>query len=102
MVLLDFANGAMATIDTFFCIPDASSKNRLELYGSEGSILAQGTIGQGEVGEMLAFVQESGAGYNAHQERNAAGGVILSPPRSICIAPRLKNLVKPFSKNAHL
>lgn len=78
-VMLDFENGAMATVDTFFCIPDKSSKNRLELYGSQGSLLAQGTIGQGEAGEMLAIVQENRTGYNAQQERNAAGGIMVSP-----------------------
>src|SRR5947208_1950805 len=36
-VLARFRNGALATVDTFFCIRDHSSKNRLELYGSNGS-----------------------------------------------------------------
>lgn len=52
VVLLKFANGAMGTVDVFFCIQDSSSKNALELYGSSGSILATGTIGQGSEGEM--------------------------------------------------
>ena len=39
-----------ASVDAFFCIPDEASQNRLELYGSLGSILAQGTIGQGDAG----------------------------------------------------
>jgi predicted dehydrogenase len=53
--LARFANGALATVDTFFCVPDNGSKNRLELYGSQGSILAEGTIGQGEAGMMTLF-----------------------------------------------
>ncbi len=51
IVALKFENGAMATVDTYFCIPDNSSKNILELYGSMGSILAKGTIGQGDSGD---------------------------------------------------
>jgi predicted dehydrogenase len=60
VILARFANGALATVDTFFCIPDNGSKNRLELYGSQGSILAQGTISQGAAGEMTAFLEGVG------------------------------------------
>lgn len=60
VTLARFANGALASVDTFFCIPDNSSKNRLELYGSHGSILAEGTIGQGEAGTMTAILESSG------------------------------------------
>jgi predicted dehydrogenase len=66
---LFFANGALGVVDTFFCILDQSSQNRLELYGSQGCILATGTIGQGERGEMVAYLQETVAGYDARQER---------------------------------
>lgn len=79
IVSLLFENGALATIDTFFCIPDNSSKNVLELYGSKGSILAKGTIGQGASGEMIAFFEEDTSGYNAKQARNAAEGQIINP-----------------------
>jgi len=77
-VLARFKNGAMATVDTCFCIPDNSSKNRLELYGSGGSILAQGTIGQGDTGEMVAFL-EDGKAYDAKQRRTAGGGLVIAP-----------------------
>ncbi|MDD4108710.1 MAG: Gfo/Idh/MocA family oxidoreductase, partial [Prolixibacteraceae bacterium] len=62
VVSLFFENGAMATVDTYFCIPDNSSKNVLELYGSKGSILAKGTIGQGDSGEMTAYLEDDNAG----------------------------------------
>lgn len=74
-----FESGAMATVDTFFCIPDRSSKNILELYGSNGSILAQNTIGQGSAGEMRAYLEESGMQYNAAQEREAEEGLKIDP-----------------------
>jgi predicted dehydrogenase len=79
-VLARFKNGATATVDTFFCIPDNSSKNRLELYGSQGSILAQNTIGQGEAGEMVAFLEGESKGYDAQQARAADGGLVIAPP----------------------
>jgi predicted dehydrogenase len=79
VVSLFFENGAMATVDTFFCIPDNSSKNILELYGSKGSILAQGTIGQGDAGEMTAWLEGDSAGYDAAQQRNASNGLLINP-----------------------
>ncbi len=69
---LFFENGALGTVDTFFCIPDNSSKNVLELYGSRGSILAQGTIGQAPAGEMLAFLEPDSRDYDAGQARGRA------------------------------
>ncbi len=69
VALLFFENGALATVDTFFCIPDNSSKNVLELYGSKGSILAKGTIGQAPAGEMVAFLEQDRKDYDAQQAR---------------------------------
>ena len=87
VALLAFANGALGTVDASFCIPDASSKNRLELYGSQGSILAQGTIGQGQIGEMIAFLEHPGKGYDAQQARAAEEGLWIRPePRNMYLA----------------
>jgi predicted dehydrogenase len=80
IAMLEFKNGALATVDTFFCIPDNSSKNVLELYGSKGSILAKGTIGQGQAGEMAAFLEEETKGYEAQQARQKAEGIKIAPP----------------------
>jgi predicted dehydrogenase len=76
---LFFENGALATVDTFFCIPDAASRNVLELYGSKGSILAQGTIGQGPAGRMIAFLEGDDRAYDARQGRAADQGVVIDP-----------------------
>ncbi|MHC4693270.1 MAG: Gfo/Idh/MocA family protein, partial [Planctomycetota bacterium] len=77
--MLFFENGAIGTVDTFFCIPDNSSKNVLELYGSKGSILARGTIGQGPAGEMVAFLEQEGKAYDAQQVRAETEGMVISP-----------------------
>ena len=77
---LQFANGALGSVDAFFCMPDEASQNRLELYGSLGSILAQGTIGQGAQGEMTAFLKDDAGVYDAQQTRTANGGFRISPP----------------------
>lgn len=78
VVLLSFEGGAMATVDTFFCIPDASGKNALELYGSKGSILAKGTIGQADSGRMTAYLNEGGL-YDAQQDGSESRGVAILP-----------------------
>ncbi|MDD2474743.1 MAG: Gfo/Idh/MocA family oxidoreductase [Dysgonamonadaceae bacterium] len=79
VVSLFFENGALATVDSYFCIPDNSSKNVLELYGSKGSIIAKGTIGQGESGEMIAYLEDDVAGYDAQQARTETDGLVINP-----------------------
>jgi predicted dehydrogenase len=80
---LYFRNGAIGTVDTFFNIPDVASKNALELYGSGGSILATGTIGQGKVGKMTAFLSDPNAAYDAQQARSAAKGLVAIKPKPV-------------------
>jgi len=70
--ILRFENGAQGIVDNFFNIPDNSSKNRLEIYGSKGSILAEGTIGQSASGEMTAYLEKEEKGYDAKQKRTTA------------------------------
>jgi len=78
VAMLFFENGALGTVDTYFCIPDNSSKNILELYGSKGSILAKGTIGQGSAGEMIAFLEQAND-YDAQQARTETQGIVIAP-----------------------
>jgi len=80
VVSLRFANGALGVVDAFFCLPDEASQNRLELYGSLGSILAHGTIGQGAQGEMIALLNRGAGFYEAQQVRAADGGARINPP----------------------
>lgn len=79
VVLLEFESGAKGMVDCLFNVPDASSLNRLELYGSRGSILAEGTIGQGESGKMSARLEYASGEYEANQLRDADGGLSLNP-----------------------
>ena len=77
--MLFFTSGALATVDTFFCIPDQASDNSLELYGSLGSIVAKGTIGQGSQGWMTARLEGAAGAYEAQQERASSGGIEITP-----------------------
>jgi predicted dehydrogenase len=68
--LLELDNGAQATVDCFYCIPDEASRTRLEIYGSGGAILTEGTIGQSTGGKMEAILDLRGAGYDAAQSKD--------------------------------
>ncbi len=79
IVMMKFENGVLGVVDSCFSVPDASSKNRLELYGSGGSVLAEGTLGQAPDGDMKAFLEES-KGYDAAQAREvSADGEEIKP-----------------------
>ncbi len=72
IVTLQFESGTVGIVDNCFSIPDASSKNRLEIYGTKGSILAQGTIGQSPGGEMHVYLEKEEKGYEAEQARTSS------------------------------
>ena len=80
--VLVMASGATFTVDCYYNIPDASSRNRLELYGTEGSLLGEGTIGQDAGGTMRFYPSPQGA-YAAQQARDLGEGVAVEvKPRS--------------------
>jgi predicted dehydrogenase len=69
LVTARFYNGAFGVIDNYFNIPDLSSKNILEVYGSKGSVLCRGTIGQESSGTCEIYLEEEEAGYSPDQKR---------------------------------
>ena len=69
-ILVRFSNGAHGIIDNYFNIPDAAAQNSLELYGTKGTLIGQGTIGQDPTGKMFSILQAEDTGYNANQVRN--------------------------------
>ena len=71
VVLVEFAGGTLATVDCLFNVPDESVKNRLEIYGSLGSLLAEGTLGQSQLGALRWLPGKSSPGYDALQRRTA-------------------------------
>lgn len=73
VVLLRFENGAIGIVDNCFNVPDQASRNRLEIYGSAGSILAEGTIGQEPTGRMTVCIAPQRE-YEAQQARMAQVG----------------------------
>jgi predicted dehydrogenase len=69
VILLKFLNGAYGVCDSFFNIPDEAAKGVLEVYGTRGSLMAEGTISQVAGGTMVAYLQGKDRGYDAQQER---------------------------------
>ena len=70
--LLLFKNGAYATVDSNFNIPDNAAECRLEIYGTKGSILASGTISQVEGGNFRLLLSQDSE-YSAIQDRSNTG-----------------------------
>lgn len=68
--LVEFRSGAHGTIDCFYCIPDEASRTRLEIYGSGGAILTEGTIGQSTGGTMEAYFATQAVQYDVVQSKD--------------------------------
>jgi 1,5-anhydro-D-fructose reductase (1,5-anhydro-D-mannitol-forming) len=68
-VIFEMDNGAYAYVDSNFNIPDAAAKCRFEIYGTRGSMLAEGTISQVEGGKLDVVLSDDALGYDAKQDR---------------------------------
>ncbi len=66
--IMKMDNGAAMYIEANFNIPDAAASCRLELYGTRGSILAEGTLSQVEGGKVEVRIADDSLGYNAQQD----------------------------------
>lgn len=53
IALLEFEKGALGIVEAFFNLANGSTPNALEIYGSQGSVRATGTIGQGAEGTAV-------------------------------------------------
>lgn len=69
-IVFCLSNGAHGIVDNYFNLPDAAAQNSLELHGTKGSIIGQGTIGQDPTGRMFSIIQPEETGYAADQVRN--------------------------------
>jgi predicted dehydrogenase len=81
--LVEFKSGAHGTVDCFFCIPDEASRTRLEIYGSRGAILSEGTIGQSERGRLEGCFSEAAAGYDASQKKDIEREFVRIPYKRV-------------------
>lgn len=70
-LLFETENGAYCYVDANFNIPDNAARNRFEIYGTGGCMLAEATISQLEGGRLEVMLENVDSGYNAKQEREA-------------------------------
>ncbi len=68
-LIFEMDNGAFAYVDANFNIPDAAARCRLEIYGTKGSMLAEGTISQVEGGKLDVVLSDDTLAYDASQDR---------------------------------
>ncbi|NPV07086.1 MAG: Gfo/Idh/MocA family oxidoreductase [Anaerolineae bacterium] len=73
--ILRFENGAHGIVDNYFNVPDEAAKNLLEVYGTQGSILASGTIGQDPTGTFTSYLAPPGQTYSPNQVRDSTSRV---------------------------
>ncbi len=71
VIMFRSESGILGHIDVNFNIPDQCTASKLELYGTDGSVFAEGTLGQEESG-VLKFVYAPQGGYEARQNRTVA------------------------------
>lgn len=72
VLLLEMSNGAVVTIDNYYSVPDQAVRNCLEIYGHDGGILADRTLGQEPDGTIQIWSAGSEIQhYESHQTRTA-------------------------------
>lgn len=69
-VIMRMENGSCAYVDTAFNIPDDAAVCKLEFYGTAGSIFAEGTVSQAEVGTVKLTQTDPNKAYDAAQVRS--------------------------------
>ena len=78
-VIMRMENGALAYVDAAFNIPDDATVCKLEVYGTKGSAVIEGSLGQEDSGEGTLIVTDSSKGYDAEQNRVKAESRKLLP-----------------------
>ncbi|MCL1895944.1 MAG: Gfo/Idh/MocA family oxidoreductase [Clostridiales bacterium] len=77
-LLVRYANGAFGSINSNFNIPDEAAKWRIELYGTQGRLIGDETIGQVEAGSVDALLVAGQKDYDAAQDKQLTGQTEIS------------------------
>lgn len=76
-IIMRMENGAIAYVDANFNIPDDAAVCKMEIYGTEGSVFAEGTISQVEGGNVRVTICGNQGGYNAAQDREPTSSYVM-------------------------
>ena len=66
-LLIEMENGAQCTVCTSFATPDQIVPQKIEIYGTEGRLLANKILSQRDTGELLAIYSDKNREYDAQQ-----------------------------------
>jgi predicted dehydrogenase len=67
-VNFELHNGAYGHVSSHFNIPDSAALGQIEIYGTQGSLIAKNTIQQDEAGTLYLSNQQTHNQYNAMQD----------------------------------
>ncbi len=67
-VNFELHNGAYGHVSSHFNIPDSAALGQIEIYGTQGSLIAKNTIQQDEAGTLYLSNQQTQSQYNAMQD----------------------------------
>ncbi len=76
-IIMRMENGAIAYVDANFNIPDDAAVCKMEIYGTEGSVFAEGTISQIEGGNVRVTICGNQGAYNAAQDREPTNSYVM-------------------------
>ncbi|MBQ6830028.1 MAG: Gfo/Idh/MocA family oxidoreductase [Clostridia bacterium] len=76
-VVMRMENGALAYVDAAFNIPDDAATCKLEIYGTGGSVVLEGSLAQEDVGEGVLVRSDATKGYDAQQHRTKTNREVL-------------------------
>lgn len=79
-LLMRMDNGASCVVEANFNIPDDAVTGKIEIYGTAGSLRADGTLAQEEVGTVSVIRSDSGKGYEAAQTRKGNSAEVINVP----------------------
>ena len=100
VIIFKTKGGVLGHIDVNFNIPDDASESKLEIYGSKGYLIGNGTLAQEEVGK-LAYLYAPQEDYSAIQNRVAGkpvyfegekGNLYLKQVQDFCNLLRTDNI----------
>jgi predicted dehydrogenase len=72
LAVFQLENGTLCHVDAHFNIPDDAASCRFEVYGTSGSMFAEGTISQVEGGTLSVLCVPDDLSYDAKQQREPA------------------------------
>ena len=98
-ILQKFKSGAHGIVDVYWNVPDSACENRLEIYGTEGSLVSIGSISQ-EPGGELTVIKTTQKDYESKQTRALSFKKKIVHPRKISTyKAEVEDFVHAINKN---